>query len=420
MGDQLEARIDLNGERPAPPKYWQVKGRIEAEMIAGRLGPGVALPTELDLAKSFGVGRNTVRQALAALEEEGLVSRIRGKGTFVRERKGKVVRHDQDTLALVMNNAKDPAHISLLQGFEAAAGAIQCNALICSTDNDVAKQGNVLFHLLDCGIQGVALVPTTDQPTPTFQIRQLQQHGIPVVFCHRGVNGVKAPMVPIPFYDVGRMAGEAFVKHGHRRVAFFCADPSPVYRPYWEGVRDGVQAGGGDLTEECTFYSNKCTFYSIESDTTENKSVLAALKRMCARPDRPTAIFASVDVLAEVIYLALGTLGLNVPEDMSLISEGGPWREGAITRLLTSVTVPESEMGRRVVELLAQMGSGERSIQDTKTAILPLYLTEGRTLGPPPREIRCADPAADNVRRSQRGWLQATELQATEVEPTKY
>ena len=165
-------------------------------MVAGRLAADDALPTEVVLARHFGVGRNTVRHALAELERDGLVRRIRGKGTYVQKRKMPVVPRRTDSLALVMNDTKDPAHATLLQGFEAAGRDLQLHTLVCGTENDVAKQGNVLFHLLDSGVPGVALVPTTDEPTPAFHVRQLQRHGIPVVLCHRDVDDVRAPRIP--------------------------------------------------------------------------------------------------------------------------------------------------------------------------------------------------------------------------------
>lgn len=47
--------------------------------------PGERLPTEAVLAQRFGVNRHTVRRALAALAESGLVRSTRGSGTFVEE-----------------------------------------------------------------------------------------------------------------------------------------------------------------------------------------------------------------------------------------------------------------------------------------------------------------------------------------------
>jgi GntR family phosphonate transport system transcriptional regulator len=56
---------------------------IRGVVAAGSLGGGSRLPSETDLAKNFSVNRHTVRRALAALAEEGLVRSAQGRGTFV-------------------------------------------------------------------------------------------------------------------------------------------------------------------------------------------------------------------------------------------------------------------------------------------------------------------------------------------------
>ncbi|MDW3181383.1 FadR/GntR family transcriptional regulator [Roseobacter sp.] len=63
-----------------PPQ--QVRARLLELIKSGDLGSGGKLPTERALADRFGVGRRFVRQALDALEAEGLVWRKQGKGTF--------------------------------------------------------------------------------------------------------------------------------------------------------------------------------------------------------------------------------------------------------------------------------------------------------------------------------------------------
>ena len=89
----------------------------------------------------------------------------------------------------------------------------------------------------------------------------------------------------------------------------------------------------------------------------------------------------SYDPLAELIYLELGQLGLQVPRDVSLIGFGGTWREGGLLRRITSVAVDEAETGRRAAELLREMRAGERPLDDNTEILMPLVLTEGKTLG---------------------------------------
>jgi GntR family phosphonate transport system transcriptional regulator len=58
---------------------------LRREIVAGAVAPGTKLPAEGELAERFGVHRNTVRQAVAALAAEHLVVSRRGSGTFVAE-----------------------------------------------------------------------------------------------------------------------------------------------------------------------------------------------------------------------------------------------------------------------------------------------------------------------------------------------
>ncbi len=63
-----------------------IAATLTAEIGAGHYRPGDRLPTEAALAARFGVNRHTVRHALAALADRGLVHSRRGAGVFVAQR----------------------------------------------------------------------------------------------------------------------------------------------------------------------------------------------------------------------------------------------------------------------------------------------------------------------------------------------
>jgi GntR family transcriptional regulator len=65
------------------PAYAQIEDQLAARIESGELGAGERLPPERELAKGLGVSRMTVRQALAALADRGLLDRGVGRGTFV-------------------------------------------------------------------------------------------------------------------------------------------------------------------------------------------------------------------------------------------------------------------------------------------------------------------------------------------------
>ncbi|GAB3674066.1 GntR family transcriptional regulator [Saccharopolyspora tripterygii] len=63
------------------PKHAQLR-EILRELAAGELPPGAAVPSERELALRYGVSRLTVREAVGQLCAEGVLERVRGKGTF--------------------------------------------------------------------------------------------------------------------------------------------------------------------------------------------------------------------------------------------------------------------------------------------------------------------------------------------------
>ncbi|HLO93580.1 MAG TPA: GntR family transcriptional regulator [Burkholderiaceae bacterium] len=65
------------------PLYRQIKGLIIQRLQAGAWKAGEAIPSEMELAASFGVSQGTVRKAIDELAADNLLVRRQGKGTFV-------------------------------------------------------------------------------------------------------------------------------------------------------------------------------------------------------------------------------------------------------------------------------------------------------------------------------------------------
>lgn len=67
------------------PLYVQIEAALREQIVSGEWPPGHQIPVENELCTTFGVSRVTVRQALRRLVEAGLLTRGRGRGTFVQE-----------------------------------------------------------------------------------------------------------------------------------------------------------------------------------------------------------------------------------------------------------------------------------------------------------------------------------------------
>jgi DNA-binding GntR family transcriptional regulator len=71
-------------EHDGPTTLWrQVADDVAAAIDSGELKSGWKLPPETELAEVYGVARNTIRRAVAELAEDGRLTVVHGRGTFV-------------------------------------------------------------------------------------------------------------------------------------------------------------------------------------------------------------------------------------------------------------------------------------------------------------------------------------------------
>lgn len=76
-----------DGPGPDKDRFWsRIRAALEGDLAAGRYAPGDRLPSEAALSARFAANRHTVRRALAALAEAGLVHARQGAGVYVTAR----------------------------------------------------------------------------------------------------------------------------------------------------------------------------------------------------------------------------------------------------------------------------------------------------------------------------------------------
>src|SRR5688572_406737 len=73
----------LAGSASSAPLYEEVRQRMTRALAAGEWKHGDLIPSEIELARQFGVSKGTVRRALDDLVAEKILVRRQGRGTFV-------------------------------------------------------------------------------------------------------------------------------------------------------------------------------------------------------------------------------------------------------------------------------------------------------------------------------------------------
>src|SRR3954470_2138255 len=110
-------------DRRAPtPLYFQLREALLREIREQGLKTGDRLPTEQEIERAYGVSRATIRQALAALEHEGVVRRVQGLGTFVASPKIRHVPRLQSFTELARSQGFVPSHRMLSSSLEPLTG----------------------------------------------------------------------------------------------------------------------------------------------------------------------------------------------------------------------------------------------------------------------------------------------------------
>ena len=135
MNLELLLRHSLSYESNLPLHY-QLGQIIRRLIDSGEIGPSDMIPTEEELCVAYQVSRSTVRQALKALVDEGLLVRVRGKGTFASEQK--LRRRMENVYSFTHEmEAADKIPSSRIVVFRRIKPQPDVARILFSTDNDI-------------------------------------------------------------------------------------------------------------------------------------------------------------------------------------------------------------------------------------------------------------------------------------------
>jgi DNA-binding GntR family transcriptional regulator len=137
-----DRRIDKRSKLPA---YAQLASILRTSISQGKYPPGGRLPAEAALAKVHGVSTMTARQAVSVLEEEGLVSRAQGKGTYVRKIGVSASSFSLDAMTDVLAD-KDNLTVRILKATVKKTPGMEKEVLGLTPDQPVVVVERLILH----------------------------------------------------------------------------------------------------------------------------------------------------------------------------------------------------------------------------------------------------------------------------------
>ena len=129
------------------------------------------------------------------------------------------------------------------------------------------------------------------------------------------------------------LAGTGDVRYGRARV---------------DGFRAGLEAAGMTLSGD-----------HVAAAAWNRDEATASALRMLTAGARPTALFACSDEMALGAYRAAGSLGLRVPDDLSIVGFDDLPESAWVTPALTTVRQPIEEMASAAMRMLLRLRAGE-------------------------------------------------------------
>jgi DNA-binding LacI/PurR family transcriptional regulator len=331
-------QIDL--QNTSRPFYEQIKEALRERIASGFFKAGAAIPKECDLAKELGVSRKTTRRAILELAEQGLLERIRGKGTYVRSSFAPQATGRKKTIGIA--TTQDPLgsisiyYSRILQGV--FKGAADAGMLLSWQQISTPYEEFVAALRRNAALKGLLLMGASKPEL----LQTLDRLSIPVVLLE-SARAADTPVIDQVIHndEPGIYSAVSYLIHlGHKDIGLLRSEgTTEITKARIEGYDRALRENGLPLRPELAYPVPFCS-----------EAAYAATCRLIHDKVVPTALVTTGDELAVGALSALSDNGWSVPRDMSLTGFGDL---GLFTSpRLSTIRVPWQQLGLTAIQVL--------------------------------------------------------------------
>ena len=206
----------------AKPLYKFIQDHILHLIEENKDNRNYMLPSENQLAIKLNASRVSVRKALAELEEEGKIYKVKGKGSFINNAPGAPNRPDAessaDIFAYICPDFTTAFPREIARGISDGFKEFNANTIYLSTYGSASKEEAAINLAKNLGCKGLVIMPS-DEDNYNNAILSLAIDKFPTVLVDRLLFGLNLTCVSSDHYQIGYIAADFLAKKHSKRDA---------------------------------------------------------------------------------------------------------------------------------------------------------------------------------------------------------
>lgn len=329
------------------PKYMELVNWIKGKVEANEFKHGDKLYSENQLSSMFSMSRQTVRHGISKLEQQGIVERIQGSGTYICH-KPAVSRAKTMNIAVVTTYVDRYIFPNVIKEMEKVISDAGYFTQIAFTYNTLEGESAILHKFLNNNnVDGIIIEPTkSGLPNPNIKLyEEIIVRGVPILFINSYYPDLSLPHVAMDDSKAGLMAVNHLIEAGHTKIAgIFKADDRQGHYRY-SGFMRGLIDSNLSLHDDNIVWIDTEDINHMEDN---ERRILGRLKGCTA------CVCYNDEVAVAIVKMCKKNL-ISVPEDLSIISIDDSDLAANNEQPLTSVAYPIKELGKKAAENLLQL-----------------------------------------------------------------
>ncbi len=354
-------------------KYVKLYNWARTLILSGVLKKNEKMPSEHMLQKKFGVSRQTVRTALNRLEEDSLIRRQRGSGTYISYEYGDNTENTAH-IGLIMSYFADYMFPQIYEGIESVMREKGISIDVAVTKNKLNDESMYLERFLNTDVTGLIVEGTRSSfPNPNMKLyKEFKKRNVPIIFIHNHYSNLKFASVEMADERCSHELTRILIENGHRRIGgIFKYDDMQGMERY-KGFMECMSENDLKINDECIkWYSTKDFDYQFSRKS---------LSDFVRKTSECTALLVYNDEIAEKYVEFAEGRGIKIPEDLSIASFDNISLSENARLKLTSAIHPKYELGKRAARNLIYMMENSGGEFNNYSYKFPVSISKGNSI----------------------------------------